>query len=39
MAAENAVRHLSAGRGIEVPEMEDQRSWIDHYAAMLAVKA
>ncbi len=31
--AERAVRHLSAARGIPVPETPEQRRWIDRYAA------
>lgn len=30
-----AVQHLSVVRGIPVPETTEQRSWIDHYAAIL----
>ncbi len=33
---ERAVKCLSAARGIPVPETEEQRHWIDHYAAILA---
>ena len=31
-----AVEHLSSARGIPIPETTEQRSWIDHYAAILA---
>jgi protein-tyrosine phosphatase len=31
-----AVEIVSAARGIPVPETEEQRRWIDHYAATLA---
>jgi protein-tyrosine phosphatase len=31
-----AVHHLSAARGLPVPETAEQRRWIDHYAATLA---
>ena len=30
-----AVESVSAARGIAVPETEEQRDWIDHYAAAL----
>jgi hypothetical protein len=33
---ERAVKNLSAARGNPVPETEEQRRWIDHYAAILA---
>lgn len=32
----NAVKRLSAIRGVPVPETTEQRKWIDHYAAILA---
>ena len=31
-----AVEHLSSARGIPIPETTEQRSWVDHYAAILA---
>jgi hypothetical protein len=31
-----AVEHLSAIRGVPVPETPEQRNWIDHYAVILA---
>lgn len=31
-----AVESLSAARGLRVPETDEQRRWIDHYAAVLA---
>ena len=31
-----AVESLSAARGLQVPETDEQRRWIDHYAAVLA---
>ena len=31
-----ALKKLSAARGISVPETEEQRNWIEHYAAVLA---
>lgn len=31
-----AVEILTAARGVPVPETEEQRRWIDHYAALLA---
>jgi protein-tyrosine phosphatase len=31
-----AVTSVSAARGTQVPETEEQRRWIDHYAATLA---
>ena len=33
---EKAVQSLSVARGNPVPETEEQRRWIDHYAAILA---
>lgn len=36
MSPERAVKTLSAARGIAIPETEEQRRWIDHYAAILA---
>jgi protein-tyrosine phosphatase len=36
LSSERAVKSLSAVRGIPVPETEEQRRWIDHYAAILA---
>lgn len=33
---EKAVKTLSAARGIQVPETDEQRRWIEHYAATLA---
>ncbi len=31
-----AVDVVSAGRGVPIPETPEQRSWIDHYASVLA---
>jgi protein-tyrosine phosphatase len=31
-----AVESVSAARGLQVPETDEQRRWIDHYAAVLA---
>jgi protein-tyrosine phosphatase len=31
-----AVNQLTAARGTSVPETTEQRSWVDHYAAVLA---
>jgi protein-tyrosine phosphatase len=31
-----AIEHLSAVRGVPVPETLEQRNWIEHYAAILA---
>lgn len=31
-----AVNRVSAARGVPVPETEEQRKWIDHYAAVLS---
>lgn len=33
-----AVEHLSAVRGVPVPETQEQRDWIDYYAAILRSK-
>ena len=33
-----AVEHLSAVRGVPVPETQEQRDWIDDYAAILQSK-
>ena len=33
---DTAVRRLSAARGIPVPETDEQRRWIDHYATRFA---
>jgi protein-tyrosine phosphatase len=33
---ETAVRRLTAARGIPVPETDEQRRWIDHYAESFA---
>jgi len=32
----DAVEHLNAARGAPVPETQEQREWIDRYAAILA---
>lgn len=32
----SAVQKVSDARGVPVPETQDQRRWIDHYAAVLA---
>jgi Predicted protein-tyrosine phosphatase len=34
----SAVKHLSAERGISIPETREQRHWIEHYASTLAGK-
>ena len=31
----SAVQKVSAARGVSVPETQEQREWIDHYAAIL----
>jgi protein-tyrosine phosphatase len=31
-----AIEEISAARGVEIPETEEQREWIDHFAAALA---
>lgn len=31
-----ALQSISAARGVPVPETEEQRLWLDHYAALLA---
>lgn len=36
LSPERTVQRLSAARGSAVPETEEQRRWIDHYAAILA---
>ena len=36
LSSERAVKTVSAARGNPVPETEEQRRWIDHYAAILA---
>jgi protein tyrosine/serine phosphatase len=36
LSSERAVKAVSAVRGNPVPETEEQRRWIDHYAAILA---
>jgi protein-tyrosine phosphatase len=36
VSPEKAVKTLSAARGNSIPETEEQRRWIDHYAAILA---
>lgn len=36
MSPEKAVNVLSAARGNPVPETDEQRRWIEHYAATLA---
>ena len=36
LSPERAVKTLSVARGNPVPETEEQRHWIDHYAAILA---
>ena len=33
-----AIEHVSSSRGLPVPETEEQRRWIDGYAAVLAGK-
>jgi protein-tyrosine phosphatase len=34
----SAVEHISSSRGVSVPETDEQRRWIDRYAAVLAGK-
>lgn len=36
LAPKAAVKTISAARGNTVPETDEQRHWIDHYAAVLA---
>jgi protein-tyrosine phosphatase len=36
LSPEAALRRLSAARGNPIPETEEQRRWIEHYAAILA---
>jgi len=36
LSAGAAVDSVSAARGLPIPETEEQRRWIDHYAAALA---
>jgi protein-tyrosine phosphatase len=36
LSPENAVKVLSSARGNQIPETHEQRSWIEHYAAILA---
>lgn len=36
LSPESAVRNVSTARGVSVPETEEQRNWIDQYAATLA---
>ena len=36
LSPSSAVDTLSAARGNQVPETDEQRRWIDHYAAVLA---
>ncbi len=36
LTPEAAVKTLSTARGTPVPETDEQRRWIDHYAAVLA---
>jgi len=36
LSPEAAVKRVSTARGVTVPETPEQRSWIDHYAAILA---
>ena len=38
ISPETAMRKISAARGVPVPETEAQRSWIEHYAAVLPGK-
>ena len=33
---ETAIAKVSAARGVPVPETSEQRSWIDHYAAVVS---
>ena len=36
ISPEKAVKAMSAARGNQIPETEEQRRCIDHYAAILA---
>lgn len=36
LSPEDAVKRVSAARGVTVPETTEQRNWINHYAAILA---
>jgi protein-tyrosine phosphatase len=36
VSPEEAVKKVSAARGVSVPETKEQRNWIDQYAATLA---
>ena len=36
LSPQEAVKRVSAARDTRVPETPEQRSWIDHYAALLA---
>jgi protein-tyrosine phosphatase len=36
LSPERAIKSLSAARGIPIPETEEQRRWIDHYAVIMA---
>ncbi len=36
MSPEKAMQSLSAARGSPIPETDEQRHWIEHYAAILA---
>lgn len=36
MNPEKAMKSLTAARGIPIPETDEQRRWIDHFAAILA---
>jgi protein-tyrosine phosphatase len=33
---ETAVKEVSSVRGLPIPETQEQRQWIDHYASILA---
>jgi len=35
VSPEEAIRRVSAGRGMAIPETAGQREWIDHFAAAL----
>lgn len=35
LVPDQAVKRVSAARGLSIPETAEQRSWIDHYAAVL----
>ncbi len=36
LEAKVAIRRLSAARGVQIPETDEQRRWIDHFASTFA---